>query len=202
MVSLGVTGIAGSGKSLLCRFFEKDGALVSDLDSYAHSLYENSRGPVFAEVIERFNARVPDLVSSEGTLDRKALGRFVFSDESALSELNAIFFPRFRSHVAETADAARASGRTAYVLDAAVLFECGLESLLDATVWVDAPDSLLADRLVKKRGWTMDYSEKVVKAQRIKYSSYSKLATWRIINDSNENEFHEKYLLLKKEIFK
>lgn len=202
MVSIGVSGIAGSGKSLLCSFFVNDGAALLDLDAYAHSLYDDPGEKVFRELVEKFSPRVPGLVSPEGSINRKALGALVFSDERALFELNSIFFPRFCNRVGEAIAAARAGGRHSFVVDAAVLFECRLEKLLDATVWVDSPDPALAERLVKKRGWSGEYSADVVASQRKKYSRYSSEATFVVMNDAGENELYQKYLKIKKEIFK
>ncbi len=94
---IGVTGGIGSGKSTVCNAFVSLGIPVIDTDQVARDVVvPGSAG--LAAVATAFGA---DVLSAEGTLDRVALRRIVFSDPQRRRELESILHPRIRARVAE-----------------------------------------------------------------------------------------------------
>ena len=81
---LGITGGTGSGKTTLLRLVERRGGTVIDCDALYHELLRTDQA-LQAAIAARFPA-----AATEDGLDRKKLGSLVFSDESALRDLNAI----------------------------------------------------------------------------------------------------------------
>ena len=79
---IGITGGTGSGKSTLLHLLEGLGGMVLDCDAIYHELLQTDTA-LLAAIENRFPGTVTD-----GALDRKKLGNIVFSDESALQELN------------------------------------------------------------------------------------------------------------------
>ena len=127
-----VTGGIACGKSTVARFLSEFGCGVLDTDDVAHRLQAPSGGAV-AEIVGRFGAGV---LAPDGAVDRRLLGRLVFSDAAALADLNAIMHPRIAGEVAEWVSA-RPDGTTSAVL-VPLLFEAGLDASLkwDAIVAV------------------------------------------------------------------
>lgn len=147
---IGLTGGIGSGKSTVAARFAELGAVVIDADAIAREVVEPGT-PGLAAVIERFG---PDLLRADGSLDRPALGRLVFSDERSLADLNAIVHPLV---AARTAELMAAAGPDAVIVyDVPLLVENGLAGGFDAVVVVEAP---LEVRLSRLEGRGMDRAE-------------------------------------------
>ena len=150
MLKVGLTGGIGSGKSSVSRRLQALGAVVIDADRIAREVVEPGT-PGLAAVVATFGE---GLLSSDGALDRAALGSRVFPDPAALGQLNMILHPLIASRTAELmADAERAQVGV-LVHDVALLVEGGLQGLYDLVVVVDAPPEVQLDRLVRLRGMT------------------------------------------------
>ena len=200
MIKIGVSGIAGSGKSLFCGFFKNDSGFVLDLDGVAHGLYSDHESSVYKEILASFERSVPGLVAAGGSIDRKALGRHVFSDESALKKLNGIFYIKFIEYVGCLISECAEKGYAYFVLDAAVLFDSGLDRLMDRTVWMSSRPALTIARLVEKRGWTAEYAEGVVTRQLLRFAGSAEKAGYVVENDEDQGKLYLKYQNFLKEI--
>jgi dephospho-CoA kinase len=155
---IGVIGGIGSGKSLAASAFADLGAFLLDADAIGHVLLEQS--PCRDRVLERFGEDVLAPFGETGVrrpIDRRALGRLVFSRPGALRDLEAILHPAMRKTFERAIARESRRGRVpAIVLDAAILYEAGWDTLCDSVVFVDArPETRLA-RLEASRGWTPD----------------------------------------------
>ena len=84
MTVIGITGGTGAGKTTALSVLKNRGALIIDCDELYHSLLKNSD-----ELKSALEERFPGVLT-DGVIDRKALGKRVFSDENALKDLNAI----------------------------------------------------------------------------------------------------------------
>ena len=89
-VVIGITGPIASGKSFVAQELASFGAYVIDVDIIARELVEPGM-PALAEISSEFG---PEYISEEGSLNRRALGRLVFSNPEALRRLNRIMFPK------------------------------------------------------------------------------------------------------------
>ncbi len=156
---IGIVGGIGSGKSLVCQYLAKQGAFVLDADVVGHALLTQRH--VRDEVIARFGAKIlvpgSDEGESEPVIDRRALGGIVFSDPAARKDLESIVHPRMRRTVEKAISRAERQERyQAIVLDAAILFEAGWQSLCDRIVYVDAPREQRLARVEEQRGWNAE----------------------------------------------
>jgi len=132
---VGLAGKACAGKDTLVSFFTDRGFTVVDADKLGHRALEANRDAILA----RF-----------GTLDRTALGKIVFADPRALSDLEAITHPWLAEAVRLQVGAAPGN----VVLNAALLHKQNLYRLCDVVVWVQTP---LLTRILRARardGWT------------------------------------------------
>jgi dephospho-CoA kinase len=140
-VRIGITGPIGCGKSKVAGFLGKLGAVVIDADRVAHQVTDPGT-PALAQIASVFGTEV---LREDGTLDRHALGRIVFSDPAALVALEAIVHPAVRPAILDEMAAAERTGAPAVVVEAIKLVEGGLAELCDE-VWLItcAPDQQLA----------------------------------------------------------
>ncbi|MGW5674264.1 dephospho-CoA kinase [Streptomyces sp. NPDC003860] len=148
MLSVGLTGGIGAGKSEVSRLLESYGAVLVDADKIAREVVEPGT-PGLAAVVEEFGA---EILTTDGALDRPKLGAIVFADTERLAALNAIVHPLVGARSRELSEAA---GATAVVVhDVPLLTENGLAPLYDLVVVVDAAPQTQIDRLVNLRGMT------------------------------------------------
>ncbi len=146
MLTVGLTGGIGAGKSEVSRLLEGYGAVLVDADRIAREVVAPGT-PGLAAVVAEFG---DGILTDEGTLDRPKLGSIVFSDPDRLKALNAIVHPLVRDRSAELQEAA---GPDAIVVnDVPLLAENGLASLYDMVIVVDAAPATQLDRLVRLRG--------------------------------------------------
>jgi len=145
MLSVGLTGGIGSGKSSVSARLSTLGALVIDSDLIAREIVEPGE-PALAEVEVRFG---PGVIRADRTLDRQALADIVFHDPAALAALNDIMLPRIGART--SAIEAAAPHDAVVVHDSPLLVEQGLAAVYDVVVVVDCPDEVRLERLVEQR---------------------------------------------------
>jgi dephospho-CoA kinase len=87
MLTYGLTGGIGTGKSTVAGMFKQQGIPVFDADDLGRRLL-SSAGPA-ARVLKRF----PDCANANGRVDRQKLAERVFSDEKSLKDLEDMLHP-------------------------------------------------------------------------------------------------------------
>ncbi|MFE1576216.1 dephospho-CoA kinase [Streptomyces fradiae] len=148
MLTVGLTGGIGAGKSEVSRLLVSYGAVLVDADRIAREVVEPGT-PGLAAVVEAFG---PGVLTGEGRLDRPKLGAIVFGDAERLATLNGIVHPLVGARSAELQAAAEPGA--VVVHDVPLLTENGLAPLYDVVVVVDASEETRLDRLVRLRGMT------------------------------------------------
>ncbi|MDX3074346.1 dephospho-CoA kinase [Streptomyces sp. NPDC088354] len=159
MVTVGLTGGIGAGKSEVSRLLSSYGAVLIDADRIAREVVEPGT-PGLAAVVAEFGEEV---LTADGSLDRPRLGGIVFSDPERLRALNAIVHPLVRERSA--ALEAGAGPDAVVVNDVPLLAENKLAALYDVVVVVDAAPDTQLDRLVRLRGMTEDEARARMAAQ-------------------------------------
>lgn len=162
MKTIGVTGPTGAGKTTVLRALESLGCVCVDCDALYHSLLETSPA-LLGELTERFGKSILD---NQGKLDRKALGKMVFSDPAALADLNAISHRHILARCRALAQEAREQNAIGIVFDAIALFESGLARDCDVTLAVVAPPEVRLRRIMARDGISEEYARARVSAQR------------------------------------
>ncbi|WP_052851742.1 dephospho-CoA kinase [Streptomyces avicenniae] len=146
MLSVGLTGGIGAGKSAAVRLLAARGAVVVDADLIAREVVEPGT-PGLAAVVAEFG---PEVLAPDGSLDRARLGRLVFADEERRRALNALVHPLVARRSAQLQEAAPPDA--VVVHDVPLLTENGLADRYDTVVVVDASDATRRARLVGARG--------------------------------------------------
>jgi dephospho-CoA kinase len=160
-LNVGLTGNVASGKSSVSDVWRSRGVPVLSADELAReAVRPGSEG--LRRVVETFGNRI---LASDGSLDRAALRGIVFRDEEARRKLEAIIHPEvWRLREAWLAEQ-RASVVPIAVSEIPLLFETGREEAFDRVVFVDAPESLRLERMVRDRGLAPDEARRIAAAQ-------------------------------------
>lgn len=148
MLTVGLTGSIGMGKSTVTAMFAALGAATWNADDAVHRLYAKT-GRAAPLVAERFPG-----VMVDGAVDRDRLSKHVLDDPAALADLEAIVHPLVAEDRALALTAAAREGIDVAVLDIPLLFEKGLEKFVDATVVVSAPFDVQKERVLDRPGMT------------------------------------------------
>jgi dephospho-CoA kinase len=157
---IGLTGPIGCGKSTVAAWLGELGAIVVDADLVAREVVEPGE-PALVEVLEAFG---PDVAAPDGSIDRVALGRIVFTDPEALSRLEAIVHPAVRPRILDHIAAATRDGAPAVVVEAIKLVEGGLAALCDE-VWLVVCDATAQRDRLAARGADAADTEARIAAQ-------------------------------------
>jgi dephospho-CoA kinase len=180
MLTIGLTGGIGSGKSTVTKLLAELGAPIVDADKVGHAIYEPG-GPAYPDMIEAFGEQI---LAPDRTIDRKKLGPIVFADPAALKRLNSIVHPKMFARMREMVGEMRAQGeRKPIVIEAAILIEANWQPLFNE-IWlvVTSREQVLA-RIERDRGMARDQIEARIKAQ-LPDDERRKHATTVITNDS------------------
>ena len=156
---VGLTGGVASGKSTVSAMLAELGAVVVDADVLAREVVAPGTDGL-AEVVAEFG---PGVLTSDGALDRPAVGAIVFADEAKRRVLEGIIHPRVRARAAEI-EAAAPEGAVV-VHDIPLLTETGQAGSFDAVVVVDVPVETQVERMVTLRGMSPEDARARVDAQ-------------------------------------
>lgn len=158
---IGLTGGPGTGKSTIASMLRELGALTFSADDAAHRLLEPGH-PVAADVLLEFG---PEVQAEDGGVDRRKLGRIVFSNDEARRKLEALTHPAILAELRRNIEEARAGGAAAIVIEAPLLFEAGMESWFCRIVVVAASREAQLERLALRHGMDPCEAERRIRAQ-------------------------------------
>lgn len=155
MITIGISGRIGAGKSTVARRFAERGARVIDADALAHEVLEE---PAAKErIVARFGAAV---LTADGRIDRSALAARVFgptpAHAAALADLEAVVHPRVHARIEQALAAARQAearsggAATLVVLDVPLLERAGWDAACDHVVVVECEDGVRRQRLARR----------------------------------------------------
>jgi dephospho-CoA kinase len=144
MITLGLTGSIGMGKSATAAMFAEEGCPVYDADAEVHRLY--AKGGAAVGPVE---AAFPG-VEEEGAINRAKLSAQVVGHDEALDRLNRIVWPLLGTARREFFRKAEEDGVPIVVLDIPLLFETGGERNMDAVVVVSAPADVQRQRVLAR----------------------------------------------------
>jgi dephospho-CoA kinase len=180
MLTIGLTGPIGCGKTTVARWLAEQGAVVVDADDVARAVTAPD-GPVHDAVLDHFG---PTVRGPDGTLDRAALAARAFASPEALRELESIVHPAVRPRILAAIEAARTSQAPAVVVEAIKLVEGGLGDLCDE-VWLVTCDPELQPGRLAARGIDDDDAGRRLDAQRGLVDRLRPAAT-RVIDTSGD----------------
>jgi len=162
MVIVGLTGGIGSGKSTTAGMFKEEGADIIDFDLLARTVVEPGK-PAWRKIVEYFG---PNFLNPDGSINRAALGKIVFSEDKSRKALEDFVHPMIlkeRDRLVEQIKDKNSS--SVIIVDFPLLFELGMGRDFDKTVLVYAPRDVQIKRVMQRDGLSKEEAEKRLKAQ-------------------------------------
>lgn len=146
MLTIGLTGGIGSGKSEVAGMFNQLGVPVIDADVIAHELVEPGT-EALSEITAAFGETI---LTSEGTLDRAKLAGIVFNKPDMKQQLETIIHPRVREQIKAYKDAHKNEPYIIVVIP--LLLESGQRDLVDRVLVVNAAETVRIQRVQSRDG--------------------------------------------------
>ncbi len=176
ILSLGLTGGIGSGKSTVARLLVQAGAHLVDTDAIAHQLTQPG-GLGIAPIAARFG---DEAIDDRGAMNRERMRQKVFADPQAKLHLESILHPLIGQVAHE--QAARAAGRTV-VFDVPLLgAQSRWRTSVERVLVIDCSSATQAQRVATRPGWTYETAQRVI-SQQMPRSMRCGLADAVIFND-------------------
>ncbi len=163
MLTIGLTGGIGSGKTTVSNLFENLGVAVIDTDVIARELVNNNAS-VLNEIIGVFGQNILD---QNGTLDRKKLAQIVFNQKKEKKQLENILHPRIRTEVDSQIQAFSSDTiPPQYVIVVIpLLFETGFRDLIDRILVVISDEKIRIERVKQRDNRDMDEIQSIINCQ-------------------------------------
>ena len=177
VLSVGLTGGIGSGKTTVAHVFETLGIPVYYADTEAKRIMNED-----AELKEAIIKNFGSASYKNGELDRAYLSQIVFNDSYRLDVLNSLVHPA----TIRDADLWMKNQNSPYVIkEAALLFESGAAGHLDYVIGVYAPSEMRIKRVMQRDGVSREEILKRIKSQ-MDENIKMKLCDFVITNDESE----------------
>lgn len=172
MLVVGLTGNIGCGKSSLSDIFRAEGIKIIDADIIARQIYEDEK--LLSKVYETFGN---DIKNEDGSLNRKALGRIVFSDDEKLIQLNKLTHPVIRQKVSDEIEEYKSQNEEIVILDAALLVESDYLNFIDKLLVVTCKENIQIERIIARDNCSIEEALGRIKSQmsqenKVKYADY------------------------------
>ncbi len=147
MLSVGITGSFGTGKSTVAWMFARQGAKVLDADEIVHELMA-PRGKCFKAVLRQFG---PGILQ-HGRIDRKKLAGLVFADPDKLKKLENIIHPAVKREIQQRLkELAKHTENRIVAVEVPLLLEAGWTHLVDCVIVVTANRSAQLKRIQSRQ---------------------------------------------------
>lgn len=156
---IAITGGIGSGKSVVSAILRILRYPVYDCDTEAKRIMDSDR-----TIIDAIASDIAaDAIRPDGTIDRQTLGRIVFGDAAALQRLNSIVHGAVRRHLSVWY---HNNTNPLQFVETAILYQSGLDRIVDEVWEVTAPDELRILRVMERNGLTREEVEHRIASQR------------------------------------
>lgn len=155
---IGLTGGIATGKSTVSQYLLSCGYQIIDADLITHHV--QSKGGEGLKAIAAFFG--PDILLSNGELDRKKLAKIVFSDKEQLVELTRIIDPFIRDEIYSEISSSKES---IVILDAPTLFENGYHFICDRIITVACDQGKQIERLMSRDNLSEEEALKRINSQ-------------------------------------
>ena len=156
MKRIGLTGMSGSGKSYLCKIFEKYGLVSVNSDSLVHVLY-SGKNPCTEKLATLFGNAI---LNTDHSINRPKLAEVVFADPEQLALLNRTVHPFVIDKIEAMAKDYERMGVPAFVIEAPQPFEAGIDRTCDLVISVIADHKTCISRITERDGLSLERAEK------------------------------------------
>ncbi|MGH2360719.1 MAG: dephospho-CoA kinase [bacterium] len=198
MKVIGLTGGIATGVSTVAQMFRELGAIIIEADKIARDVVEPGT-QTYRRIVETFG---PEVLSADGTIDRKRLGQIVFADDAARRRLNRITHSAIRRRIEEEVERLRGSNPDAIVLiDVPLLLDTtGPDTFdMDGVIVVTAAKDAQIERLMRRDTLPEEDAQRRVAAQR-PVDEKAEEADWIVRNTGSLEETRRQVASLWRQI--
>lgn len=161
MITLGITGRSGCGKSTVTSIFAAHGVPLADADQMSREILLPG-SPLLPRLAERFGDDIP---RADGTLDRRLLADRAFATPEGKQALDALTHPEIVRRIRQAKQAAKQAGAPLFVLDGAVIVGTEAEAECDRLAVVTAPFATSVARIAARDGISPEMAARRLNAQ-------------------------------------
>ena len=162
MITIGITGGVGAGKSTVLDFLaEKYQAYVMKTDEIGHLVMEPGQ-ECYEPVIALFGKQI---IKDDKTIDRRQVSDVVFSHPDMLERLNEIIHPAVKRYIRRQLELKRQQGQKICVVEAALLLEDHYQEFCDTIWYIHTDQEIRIRRLMENRGYTREKSISIIASQ-------------------------------------
>jgi len=189
---IGITGGIGSGKSTVSRIIYDLGARIIDADIITRQVTRKGE-KAYNEIVEKFG---PEVVKSDGSLDRSRLAQIVFNDERKRMMLNEITHKYVAEEIYNKLERMREVDKPEIVvLDVPLPVEKGFLDVVDEVWVVVADEEKRIKRVMERSGLTREEVVERIRAQ-MSNEDYKRIADVVIENNGSIEELEQKVVKL------
>ncbi|WP_320196921.1 dephospho-CoA kinase [Agrobacterium rosae] len=157
MITIGLTGSIGMGKSTTAQLFAQEGIAVCDSDAVVHQLYENEAVPLIENAFPG--------TMEVGRVNREKLGQILRQNPANFAKLEQLVHPMVRSKQDEFLERERQNGHAFALLDIPLLFETGAETRVDVIVVVSCAPDIQRQRVLSRPGMSEEKFQMILARQ-------------------------------------
>lgn len=187
MMTLGITGRSGCGKSTVTEYFRAQGIPCADADQIARQVLEPG-SPCLAPLADAFGR---DILLPSGMPDRRLLADRAFATPEGTALLTRITHPEIIRRIIRHKTQAEASGSWLFLVDAAVIVGTAFEHECDKLLVITAPPEESIRRICARDGITPEMAARRLHAQ-MSESILMEKADFVISNDSDRDALLQK----------
>lgn len=162
MLTVGITGRSGCGKSTVTALFAAKGVPCADADQISREILLPG-SPILPVLAQRFGADI--LEAGSGALNRRLLADRAFQTPEGTAALNAVTHPEIIRRIRAARQAACAAGSPLFLIDAAVIVGTACEKECDRLIVVAAPFETSVERIAKRDGIAPEMAARRLNAQ-------------------------------------
>lgn len=193
---IGITGIAGSGKTIVKKILEKYNYTVFDVDDFVKDIYKKRKYKEVRKQIANLFPECTKKTTKRIFLDKKCIRNIIFSNEKKRKELEGIIHPKVIKKIENVIKKyiKKKEGEKIFII-VPLLYEANLEDLFDEIWLVYVPIYIAVNRLVNRDKISQDLALNIINSQQpqsIKVKKANKI----IINDSTIQELERQILNL------
>lgn len=161
MITIGVTGGVGAGKSEILRYLEKNYNCRILMSDNAAKELEAPGGILYEPLVRLLEEKTPEngahgpLLLENGEIDKQEMAGRIFSDPLLLTRINELVHPAVNKYIHDEIERERISGeKEFFILESALLIENGYDRILDSMWYIYCEESVRSMRLKASRGYS------------------------------------------------
>ena len=161
MITIGVTGGVGAGKSEILRYLDNNYSCRILMSDNAAKELEAPGGILYEPLVRLLEEKTPEngahgpLLLENGEIDKQEMAGRIFSDPLLLTRINELVHPAVNKYIHDEIERERISGeREFFILESALLIENGYDRILDSMWYIYCEESVRSMRLKASRGYS------------------------------------------------